>query len=289
MITHELGRVDTKIPAHVELQVSDSFRYEAKAGPSLFGARFAPLLLTGGKKPANLDRLPGISEIDHRQREELRGFLNGRFERTHRTSLAEGYSKTHAQVRGLMSCDELLDVDRAPQDRSRPLRTDRHRPPLPARPPAHRSGRDGRQDPQHLVGHPLGQLRGQSRSLLQPRPCLEHAPRRPGRARHARIDPRRDPLGVRPNALSSAPSWAETIGPRPGRSSWAGCGIHGGALVGKTNADGTAVTHRQVGPKHLFATYFRALGIDPSTEVYIGDRPVPFTDVGGEPIEELLT
>ena len=63
-----------------------------------------------------------------------------------------------------------------------------------------------------------------------------------------------------------------TINRNYGRDHWsrawsvalAGCGIKGGAVVGKTNANGTAVTDRQVNGGHLFHTYFRALGLDPA-------------------------
>ncbi len=56
-----------------------------------------------------------------------------------------------------------------------------------------------------------------------------------------------------------------TINRNYGRDHWsrawsvalAGCGIKGGAVVGKTNANGTAVTDRQVHGGHLFHTYLR--------------------------------
>ena len=40
----------------------------------------------------------------------------------------------------------------------------------------------------------------------------------------------------------------------------AGCGLKAGAVVGKTNANGTAVTDREVNGGHLFHTYLRAVG-----------------------------
>jgi uncharacterized protein (DUF1501 family) len=68
-----------------------------------------------------------------------------------------------------------------------------------------------------------------------------------------------------------------------------GCGVHGGAVIGATNEDGTAIVDRQVGPAHLFATYYKALGIDPHKEYYVGDRPIRLADVAGETIAELFT
>src|SRR5262249_2826019 len=58
----------------------------------------------------------------------------------------------------------------------------------------------------------------------------------------------------------------------------AGCGIKGGSVCGKTNADGTAVTDRQVNGGHLFHTYFRALGLDPKKNHHVDSRPIPMAD-----------
>jgi uncharacterized protein (DUF1501 family) len=68
----------------------------------------------------------------------------------------------------------------------------------------------------------------------------------------------------------------------------AGCGIKGGAVVGKTNANGTAVTDRMVNGGHLFHTYFKALGLDPRKNYYIDQRPIPMADPKAGPITEVL-
>jgi hypothetical protein len=67
-----------------------------------------------------------------------------------------------------------------------------------------------------------------------------------------------------------------------------GCGIHGGAVVGKTNANGTAVTDRQVHGGHLFHTYLKALGFDPKKNHYVEQRPIPMADPKAEAIAEVL-
>jgi hypothetical protein len=120
IVTQELGRWDTKIPDHVELQMTDVFRYESTVKTTILGTRVQPVILTGGKRPPNLNRLPALSEIDQVEREELRDFLSRRFEAEHRNAIAEGYNRAFQRVRGLMSCDELLDVDRSnPKDLER--------------------------------------------------------------------------------------------------------------------------------------------------------------------------
>jgi hypothetical protein len=64
--------------------------------------------------------------------------------------------------------------------------------------------------------------------------------------------------------------------------------VKGGAVVGKTNANGTAVTEREVNGGHLFHTYFRALGLDPTKNYYVNDRPIPRADPKASAIQEIL-
>ncbi len=68
----------------------------------------------------------------------------------------------------------------------------------------------------------------------------------------------------------------------------AGCGIKGGVVHGRTNANGTAVSDGQVNGGHLFHTYFRALGLDPRRNHYVEGRPIPMTDPAGAVIREVL-
>ena len=68
----------------------------------------------------------------------------------------------------------------------------------------------------------------------------------------------------------------------------AGAGIKGGAVVGKTNATGTAVTDREVYSGHLVHTYLRAVGLDGTKNFYPNDRPVPIADPKAAAIDEIL-
>ena len=88
-----------------------------------------------------------------------------------------------------------------------------------------------------------------------------------------------------------------TINPSLGRDHFArawscslsGCGIQGGSLFGKTDADGQHVVDGEVGAAQLFATIYQALGVDPQKDYYVGARPVPLTDPETEPIHALLS
>ncbi len=87
------------------------------------------------------------------------------------------------------------------------------------------------------------------------------------------------------------------INPQQGRDHWAnswtavlaGGGIKGGQVVGKTSADGTAVTERPVSTEDLLATVTMALGLNTrkSNNSNVG-RPIPLVEPTAKPIKEVL-
>jgi len=67
-----------------------------------------------------------------------------------------------------------------------------------------------------------------------------------------------------------------------------GAKIQPGAIIGKTNADGTAVIDREVDHGHLFHTYLRAVGVDSSASFDIDGRKLPIADPAVQGIHELI-
>jgi hypothetical protein len=67
----------------------------------------------------------------------------------------------------------------------------------------------------------------------------------------------------------------------------AGGGLKNGMTIGETNELGEEIVSRPVSVPDLHATIYASLGIDPSEELYAGDRPVPITDMG-DPVRELF-
>lgn len=69
----------------------------------------------------------------------------------------------------------------------------------------------------------------------------------------------------------------------------AGAGIRPGVLIGQTDPMGFEVTQDAIDNRRLFATIFKALGIDPKEQYDLPDLPT-FHRVEGnvQPIEELL-
>jgi uncharacterized protein (DUF1501 family) len=64
--------------------------------------------------------------------------------------------------------------------------------------------------------------------------------------------------------------------------------IQPGAVIGKTNDQGTAVTDRQVDHANLFHTYLQAVGVDSTGSFDVGGRSLPIADPASAGIKELL-
>lgn len=70
----------------------------------------------------------------------------------------------------------------------------------------------------------------------------------------------------------------------------AGCGLQRGAVVGKTNDEGTFVATEEFDIGHMFHTWFRALGIDPvKTEYDNNGQPLPIAHDDCHAIAEILS
>ena len=86
------------------------------------------------------------------------------------------------------------------------------------------------------------------------------------------------------------------INSRYGRDHWGtawsvllgGAGIQPGAVIGKTNENGTAVIDREVDHGHLFHTILQAVGVDSTGEFEVGGRKYPIADPAKSSIKELI-
>ena len=87
------------------------------------------------------------------------------------------------------------------------------------------------------------------------------------------------------------------INPAGGRDHWpqcwtvyfAGGGVKGGRVVGKSDEIGAYPVERPVKPSEIVATIYHALGMELTTELRgPGGRPFPLVDYGTQPIRELF-
>jgi uncharacterized protein (DUF1501 family) len=67
-----------------------------------------------------------------------------------------------------------------------------------------------------------------------------------------------------------------------------GGGIKGGQVVGRTDRQGAVVEERPISVADFMASVCQILGIDPSKENNVRDRPVRIVDKGAQPIRELF-
>lgn len=87
------------------------------------------------------------------------------------------------------------------------------------------------------------------------------------------------------------------INPTGGRDHWpqcwtvnfAGGGVKGGRVVGRSDEIGAYPVERPVQPKEVVATVYHSLGLDPDTHLPgPAGRPFPLVDFGTQPIRELF-
>lgn len=285
VLAKELGRADSPVPDYVSLYTSTEGRH--KGGPGFLGARYAPMFLDNGLMPENIQRQPGVNDLDHQQRAELRNLLHNRFARGRETGSLGSHNMAYQRVRGLMASEKLFDIEQEPTEmRAKYGPTQFGEQCLVARRlceagvPFVKVARawwdsHGQNFETHLelvteLDHVMSTLLDD----LQYRGLLDNT------------------LVITLGEFGRTPNINPSLGRDHFASAWSsslsGCGIKGGTVFGKTDEDGHKVADGEVGSPQLFATIFRALGIDHQKEYYLGARPIPLTDPGTEPIKEVL-
>src|SRR5262245_31211919 len=281
-----LGTGTEELPGHIQITPRGSSGFN-KQDAAFLGPKYSSVTLADGQPPADLFRPAALSADADRQREELRHKLNDRFAQSRRTAQTEAYTESYEQAAKFVTKGDVLAV--GAED---PKLADRY----------------GRHDfGRHLL---------LARRLLEKGVTFVKVTHTNYDTHHENFDFHIEQLGEfdRPftallDDLADRGMLESTlvvvmsefgrtprINDRYGRDHWskawsvalAGCGVKCGAVVGKTNANGTAVTDREVNGGHLFHTYFRALGLDPTKNFYPNDRPVPIADPKAAAITEVL-
>jgi len=281
-----LGPGDSPLPGYIHVGPKGNAG-GSKDDAAFLGPRFSSVGLDDGHAPANLLRPDGLTETDDRQRQAFRLKANEHFLRTRRTAETEAYTQSYDQAALLMPKRGLFDLSQEPP---------------------HLADRYGR--------HDFGRHCLLARRLLEGGATFVKVSHSNYDTHHENFDFHIEQLGEfdRPFAtlledlhergmldstlvvVMSEFGRTPTINRNYGRDHWgrawsvalAGCGIKGGAVVGKTNANGTAVVEREVNGGHLFHTYLKALGLDPKKNFYIDQRPIPMADPKADAIHEVL-
>jgi len=287
MLARELGTADSQVPDHVTFYTATEGRRSGTGQSGFLGARYAPMFLTTESKPENIARLEGISELDQQQRAELRKLVSQRFERGRQSAVLGSHNEAYSRVRGLMASEKLFDISQEPSDvRDKYGRTLFGEQVLVARrlieagTPFVKVSRawwdsHGQNFETHLeLVTELDRVLSALMDDLEQRGLLEHT------------------LVITLSEFGRTPSINGSLGRDHFARAWSttlsGCGVQGGSVYGKTDADGQQVAEGQIGAGELFATIFQALGIDHQKEYHVGVRPVPLTEPGTQPINEVL-
>ncbi len=288
VLARELGRPGSQVPDYVSFYTATEGRYNVTPGsPGFLGARYASMDLTTSLVPENIRRPNGISDRDHLERAGLREFLSRNFEQGRSSTGLESHHQAYQRVHGIMANERLFDIGQEPQ-RIR----DQYGPTLFARQAlaARRLIEAG--VPFVRVGRAWWDSHGENFETHEELvPELDHV--------MATLLDDLSARGLLENTLivtlaefGRTPNINSQLGRDHFASAWSctlsGCGINGGSVYGRTDATGNRVTDGQVGAAELFATIYRALGINHQKNYHVGARPIPLTDPGTQPIREVL-
>ncbi len=277
------------LPSHILIRSSPGGRnVESEFHKAAYlGPRFASMAIYDAKPP-QLEALPAplTAEADVR-RNAFRESANSRFARRRRTADTEAFNFSFTQARELLAQRHVFEVSR-----------------------------ESESDLQRYGTSQFGKHCLLARRLLEygvPYVQVNHADYD---SHHENFDFHIEQLGEfdQPFAtlisdLADRGLLAETLicvmsefGRTPkinatyGRDHWGtawsvvlgGTGIQPGAVIGKTNENGTEVVDRSVDHGHVFHTILQAVGVNSLGEFDVGGRPFPIADPAKDSIGELL-
>jgi uncharacterized protein (DUF1501 family) len=281
-----LGNEDSPLPGYIHVSPRGESGFN-RNDSAFLGPRYASVTLADGNPPANLLRPATLTELADQERNDLRDRLNNRFAQTRRSADTEAYTNSYAQAMQVMQRRNLFDLGQEPgylRDRYGHHEFGRHcllaRRMLEAGvtfTKVTHSNYDTHHENFDFHIEQLGEFDKTFATLLDD---LDQ------RGMLART------LVVVMSEFGRTP----TVNRNYGRDHWgrsfsiamAGCGIRGGAVIGRTNETGTAIADRQVTGGHLFHTYFRALGLNPTRNHHHEGRPIPMADPAAAAISEVL-
>jgi hypothetical protein len=281
-----LGTGDGPLPGYIHITPRGQGGFN-KQDAAFLGPKYCSVSLPDGKPPENLLRPDSLSDAGDKQRNDLREKLNSRFLQGRKTADTEAYTQSYDQAAQIMERKALFDIGKEPAK-------------LAERYGSHEFGRHCLLARRLLEsGVPFVKVTHSNYDTHYEN--FEFHIEQIGEfdRTFATLLDDLDQRGLLASTLVIVMAEfgrTPTINRNYGRDHWgtawsialAGCGIKGGAVVGKTNANGTAVTDRMVNGGHLFHTYFRALGLNPKKNHYVNKQPIPMADPAASAIEEIL-
>jgi len=287
VLAREMGRADSKVPDYVTFYTQTEGRSMAPGDAGFLGARFGPMELTTNNTPEFIRKLDSITDLDHKERADLRDLLGKQFAKGRQSDAMNSQGEAYERVRGIMASEKLFDITQEPQKiRDRYGKGQFAEQVLIAR----RLVEAG--VPFVRVGRAWWDSHGQNFETHQEMvPELDHvmATLIDDLKERGLLD---DVMIVTLAEFGRTPGINASLGRDHFASAWSstltGGGAIGGAVYGKSDPKGNTVVAEEVDAGSLFATIYSNLGINPHKNYYVGSRPVPLVNPGVEPIAALL-
>lgn len=281
-----LSGSDSALPGHIRILPKGGSGFNG-ADAAFLGPKFASVGLGDGKPPADLFRPGNLTQAEDDERDAFRKKLNDRFAKSRKSAATDAYTESFNQAERVVKQADIFDIDKEPTKL------------------ADKYGR-----------HDFGRHMLLTRRLLEAGVTYVKVSHSNYDTHHENFDFHIEQLGEFDKPFSalledlsdrgmlestlivvmSEMGRTPKINDRYGRDHWgrawsvalAGAGIKGGALVGKTSANGTTIADREVWAGHLFHTYLQAVGLDSTKNFYPNERPVPIADPKAAAISEIL-
>ncbi len=285
VMSKALGR-DGGLPGHISITAGGGGGRSNDA--AYLGPKYASITLGNGNPPANSARPGDISDAADSGRQSFRAKANSAFGTRRRTAQTDAYTSSYDQALEMMRRGEVFDVAKEPEaDHERYGKYDFGRHCLLARRlleagvtfvQVSHSNYDTHNENFDFHLEQLGEFDRPFATFvddLAQRGMLDSTLivvlSEFGRTPNINLYYGRDHWGT---------AWSVCVG---------GAKIAKGAVVGKTNDNGTAVADREVNHANMFHTYLQAIGLDSSGTFDIAGRQMPMADPAAKGISELIT
>ncbi|PHR87150.1 MAG: hypothetical protein COA78_37390 [Blastopirellula sp.] len=280
-----LSKESSPLPGHIVITPKGKGRRSSDA--AYLGPKYNSMQLDGGNPPENSVLPSSISAADEKVRHDIRRFANERFALRRRSAETNAYTHSYEQALQLMERRDVFDISN-----------------------------ESKADQDKYGSHDFGRHCLLARRLLENDISFVQVTHTNYDSHYLNFDFHIEqmaefdkPFSLLVNDLKDRGMLESTlivvlsefgrtpkINARLGRDHWGtawsialgGCGIQNGAVIGKTNENGTAVTDREVDHAHLFHTYLQAVGVDSTGTFDIAGRELPIANPASEPIKELL-
>jgi len=294
VLSQAMGQLDAAIPNFIFIDpIPGGNEFETfKAGnwAGWLGAEHAPVRLGGDYTQfvnATIDTIP---QHDRETRETLRKFLTSKYERDRRgSSVARSQNAAFERMKGMTASADLFDVAKlSVRDRERYGQGSFAQHALMARHLVEHGApfvmvANGMNWDNHVFQHEIHQMLVPELDRV-----LFHLVR--DLEERGLLD---STLVIAMGEFGRTPWINAARGRDHYPNAWSlmmtGCGLKRGTVVGATDADGVDVIEKPFNEQNLFATIFRALGIDPYAEYDLPGMPTFHrVEDKAEPIRDLL-